>query len=76
MPLAWLVVAYLGALATMLIAAFWTTDDFTGDIVRTPGLRNFSVLLTEGVYRTIAVRSLLVAVLVTVIDVAVALPVA
>jgi putative spermidine/putrescine transport system permease protein len=76
MPLAWLVVAYLGALATMLIAAFWTTDDFTGAVVRTPGLSNFSVLVTEGVYGTIAVRSLLVAVLVTLIDVAVALPVA
>lgn len=76
MPLAWLVVAYLGALATMLIAAFWTTDDFTGDVVRTPGLRNFAVLVTEHVYGTIAVRSLVVAVLVTVIDMAVALPVA
>ena len=76
MPLAWLVVAYLGALGAMLVAAFWTTDDFTGAVVRTPGLQNFSVLLTEGVYRTIAVRSLVVAVLVTLIDVVIALPVA
>jgi len=76
LPLAWLVVAYLGALATMLVAAFWTTDDFTGDVVRTVGLRNFSALLGEGVYRTIAIRSLLVAVLVTLIDAVIALPVA
>jgi putative spermidine/putrescine transport system permease protein len=76
MPLAWLVVAYLGALATMLIAAFWTTDPFTGAVVRTPGLRNFAALLGEDVYRTIALRSLLVAVLVTVIDAVIALPVA
>ncbi|MGZ4568442.1 MAG: ABC transporter permease, partial [Blastococcus sp.] len=76
LPLAWLVVAYLGALGTMLIAAFWTTDDFTGDVVRTTSLHNFSALLGEGVYRTIALRSLLVAVLVTLIDAVIALPIA
>jgi putative spermidine/putrescine transport system permease protein len=76
MPLAWLVVAYLGALATMLVAAFWTTDDFTGALVRTFSLSNFSTLFGEGVYRVIAVRSLVVAVSVTVIDAVLALPIA
>jgi putative spermidine/putrescine transport system permease protein len=76
MPLAWLVVAYLGALAAMLVAAFWTTDDFTGAVVHTVSLRNFSTLLEADVYRTIAVRSLVVAVSVTVIDAVIALPIA
>lgn len=76
LPLAWLVIAYLGALATMLIAAFWTTNDFTGDVVRTTSLHNFAALAGGSVYRTIALRSLLVAVLVTVIDAVIALPIA
>jgi putative spermidine/putrescine transport system permease protein len=76
MPVAWLLVAYLGALATMLIAAFWTTDDFTGALVHSVSLRNFSALLGGDVYRTIAVRSLFVAVLVTVVDAVLALPIA
>ena len=34
-PLAWLVVAYLGSLAVLLVSAFWTTDSFTGAVVHT-----------------------------------------
>ena len=33
-PLLWLVVAYLGALAVLLVSAFWTVNTFTGDVVR------------------------------------------
>ena len=31
----WLVVAYLGSLAVLLVSAFWTTNAFTGAVVRT-----------------------------------------
>ena len=34
-PLLWLVVAYLGALAAIFATAFWTTDPFTNQVVRT-----------------------------------------
>ena len=34
-PLAWLVVAYLGSLAVLLVSAFWSTDTFTGAVVHT-----------------------------------------
>ena len=34
-PLAWLVVAYLGSLAVLLVSAFWTTNTFTGAVVHT-----------------------------------------
>jgi putative spermidine/putrescine transport system permease protein len=36
-PLAWLVVAYLGSLAVMFAAAFWSTDSFTGALSRCTG---------------------------------------
>ena len=76
LPGAWMVVAYLGALAAMLVAAFWTTNDFTGAVEHTTTSANFRTLLTEPVYRTIALRSLGVAALVTVVDLVIALPMA
>ena len=76
LPALWLVVAYLGSLAAMLVAAFWTTNDFTGAVVHTTTLDNFRTLLTQHVYRTIAIRSVSVAALVTLVDVAIALPMA
>ncbi|MGN6088859.1 MAG: ABC transporter permease, partial [Actinomycetales bacterium] len=76
LPMLWLVVAYLGALATLFVTAFWTTDDFTGAVVKDWNLGNFATLLSEGIYRTVAVRSILVAALVTLVDAALALPMA
>lgn len=75
-PMVWLVVAYLGSLLALFVAAFWTTNDFTGQIVRSWTLDNFVTLATESVYRSIAVRTLVVAVLVTVIDAVLAFPIA
>ena len=57
LPALWLVVAYLGSLAAMFVTAFWTTDTFTGNVVRTVTLENFQTLLGDSVYRTIALRS-------------------
>lgn len=75
-PMAWLLVAYLGSLSAMLLAAFWTTNDFTGAVVHRATLDNFRTLVNEPVYRHIALRSLGAAVAVTVIDALIALPMA
>lgn len=75
-PMLWLGVAYLGALGALFLAAFWTTDEFTGDLVRVFTLDNFRELLQAPVYRTITLRTLGVAVLVTLVDAALALPIA
>ncbi|MFT4263565.1 MAG: ABC transporter permease [Nocardioides sp.] len=75
-PMLWLGVAYLGALAALLLTAFWTADEYTGAIVRTFTLDNITSLLTDGVYRTVALRTVGVALLVTVVDVVLALPIA
>lgn len=75
-PMLWLVVAYLGAIGALLVSAFWSVDSFTGDTVKTYSTANFHTLLTESVYRTVALRTIGVALLVTVIDAVVAFPIA
>lgn len=72
----WLGVAYLAALAALLITAFWTTDSFTGEVVQTWNLDNFRDLFTIDVYKTITFRTLGIAAAVTVIDALVAFPIA
>jgi putative spermidine/putrescine transport system permease protein len=75
-PLLWLVVLYLGSLLVMIVAAFWSTDSFTGTLIKEPTLDNFRTLLTNPVYRTVALRTLFIAISVTVIDIVLAVPLA
>jgi putative spermidine/putrescine transport system permease protein len=75
-PLAWLLIAYIGSLVVMFAAAFWSVDSFTGELIRVPTTHNLQVLLRQSVYRRVALRSLEVAVAVTVIDAVIALPMA
>jgi putative spermidine/putrescine transport system permease protein len=75
-PVLWLGVAYLGALAALFVTAFWGQNSFTGDVERTWTLGNFHDLVSIGVYRTVTLRTLGIAVLVTVVDAAIAFPVA
>lgn len=75
-PMLWLGVAYLGALAALLIASLWTQNDFTGHIERSWTLENFKTLFTVDVYRTITLRTIGIAALVTVVDALLAFPIA
>ncbi|HEU5110161.1 MAG TPA: ABC transporter permease [Micromonosporaceae bacterium] len=75
-PLLWLGLAYLGALAALLVTALWTTNTFTGAIERVWTLDNIRTVLTDSVYRSVTIRTIGVAALVTVIDAVLALPVA
>ncbi len=72
----WLGVAYLGALGALFLTAFWGQNSFTGDIERVFTLQNFRDLVTIDVYRTITLRTLGIAALVTVVDALLALPIA
>ena len=76
LPLLWLVVAYLGSLFVMLISSFWGIDDFTGNIVHHFSFSNFHTIFTQSVYRNVGLRTILVAVSVTLIDLVLALPLA
>ena len=73
-PMLWLVVAYLAALVALLITAFYTTDSLTGHMIRQPTLVNFQTILHEPFYRTLTLRTVSVAVGVTVIDALLAIP--
>jgi len=75
-PLAWLVVAYLGSLAVLLVSAFWSTNAFTGAVVHTFTDDNIVRVLTDQVFRTATVRTVSVALVVTVLCVALAVPLA
>jgi putative spermidine/putrescine transport system permease protein len=75
-PVGWLVVAYLGSLAVLLVSAFWSTDSFTGAIVRRPTADNFTALFRGEVYRAITLRTVALAAAVTVVDVVLGFPVA
>jgi putative spermidine/putrescine transport system permease protein len=75
-PIGWLVIAYLGSLAILLLNAFWTTDAFSGRVVPTFTLESFETLLTVEVYRTVALRTLGMAVAVTLTDILLAFPIA
>jgi putative spermidine/putrescine transport system permease protein len=67
-PLLWLFVLYLGSLAVLLVSSFWSTDSFTGNLIREGTLANYQTLLTQSVYRTVALRTVGMAVAVTVVD--------
>lgn len=75
-PLAWIVLIYLAALAVLFLAAFWSVDPFTGKIDRSWTLANFRDMLTMSTYRTIALRTVLMAAAVTVTDAVLAFPMA
>jgi putative spermidine/putrescine transport system permease protein len=75
-PIGWLVIAYLGSLAVLFVAAFWQLDTFSGKVVHTYGLQNFETLLQQDVYRSIVLRTVLIAAAVTVTDALLAFPIA
>jgi putative spermidine/putrescine transport system permease protein len=75
-PVGWLVIGYLGSLAVLLIAAFWSVDPLSGEVVRGFGLENFKTLVEEPVYRDIVGRTVFIAGLVTLTDAVLAFPIA
>jgi len=75
-PLSWLLLAYLGSLAVLFVAAFWRLDPFTAEVVRDYGFQNFRQLWEREVYRDITVRTVGIAAAVTVTDALLAFPIA
>lgn len=75
-PIVVLVVVYLGSLAVLLVSAFWTTDVFTGRVVRDATLDNVRTLVSSDVYRAVTLRTMGIAAAVTVICALLAFPAA
>jgi len=75
-PVGWLVIAYLGSLFVLLLAAFWQTDPFTAEVVHDFTLDNFRTLAEREVYRDVTWRTVRMAALVTIADAVLAFPIA
>ncbi len=75
-PLFWLGVVYIVALVLLLVTAFWSVDSFTGEIQTEFTLDNIITVVTGTLYQTVTLRTVGIALLVTLIDVALALPIA
>jgi putative spermidine/putrescine transport system permease protein len=75
-PVAWLVVVYLVSLGLLLVTSFWKLEPLTSRIVRVWSLGNYRTLLHSSTYRTIAWRTLSMAIAVTITDLVLAFPIA
>ena len=75
-PIGWFGVVYLGSLAILLLSAFWYLDPATSAVRHDFSLQNFQLLASEPVYRDVAFRTVLVAAMVTIVDIVIAFPIA
>lgn len=75
-PLFWLVIAYLGALASLIVTAFFTINSFTGNIVYQFTFANFIEMFTDIAYKNVVLRTLGIALAVTILCTLLALPMA
>lgn len=75
-PLAWLGVVYLGSLAVLLVSSFWQISGFTGAVVQKFTTDNFVRVFTDELFRAVTIRTIGVALVVTVVCVALAVPLA
>jgi putative spermidine/putrescine transport system permease protein len=66
----------MGSLALFLETSFFSVDPTTGNVVTTPTLKNYVEIATTEVYRTIAVRTVVMAALVTLTAIVLAFPIA
>ena len=74
-PLLWFGVIYLGALFALLANAFFSLDDFTGQVVREFTLKNFAAL-GDGANVDVVLRTIVMAVSVTLACITLAFPLA
>lgn len=76
LPLLWLLVIYIGSLTALFITSIWKIDTFTSKIVRQFTFENFLDVFTDRAYFNVTVRTLFVAICVTVICALIAIPMA
>jgi len=74
LPLTWLVLIYLVPLALLFVTALWSTDSFTGLVVRELTFENYRDIFTEPAFLLTVLRTVVVAATVTVLCALIALP--
>jgi putative spermidine/putrescine transport system permease protein len=74
----WLFVIYLVALALLMLTSFWQQDSFTAELVHKFTLDNYKKIISgdDGLWLRIFVRTVVLATIVTVVDILLALPLA
>jgi len=75
-PLLWFGTVYLGSLFALLAQSFYRIDDFTAQVVREPTLATYKQLVTQPANIDIVVRTVIMAIAVTVACAVIALPIA
>lgn len=74
LPMAWIIGVYIFSLVMLLITAFWTTDPFTSKVK--PGFTwaNFQQIFANSAYSSTALRTLGIALAVTVLCILISVP--
>jgi putative spermidine/putrescine transport system permease protein len=75
-PIGWLVIGYLGSLAVLLIASFWSVNALSGELEKGFTLDNYQELLDTPVYKDVALRTVGIAAATTITDAILAFPIA
>ncbi|MFM2175302.1 MAG: hypothetical protein RLZZ527_378 [Actinomycetota bacterium] len=76
LPLSWFVFIYIGSLFALFITSIWKIDTFTSKVIREFTLQNFIDVFTDRAYFNVTVRTLFVAISVTLICAMIAIPMA
>ena len=74
LPMTWIIGVYIFSLFLLLITAFWNVDPFTSLVSPGFNLENFSLVLTNPSYIATSVRTLLIALTVTLVCIMFAVP--
>ncbi|MEY3094647.1 MAG: ABC transporter permease [Actinobacteria bacterium] len=76
LPLSWLLIIYIGSLFALFITSVWKIDTFTSKVIREFTLENFFDVFTDRAYFNVTIRTLMVAISVTIICAIIAIPMA
>ena len=76
LPLLWLLLIYIGSLLALFITSIWKIDTFTSKIIRQFTLQNFIDIFSDRAYFNVTIRTLFVAICVTIICAVIAIPMA
>ncbi|MEP7202504.1 MAG: ABC transporter permease [Ilumatobacteraceae bacterium] len=75
-PATWMIVLYIGSLASLFLTSLYRLNDDGSGIDKVIGTQNYRTLIDQSVYLDIALRTVKIAVLVTLVDIVLALPIA
>lgn len=74
LPMTWLIGLYIVSLALLLVTAFWHIDSFTSKVIPGFTLQNFALIFSEPAYISTSLRTLGIALAVTALSAAFAIP--